>query len=174
MILKLMRRKKSFYYKIQNFTSVSGMLYRMKQNAVGLASICILSTGVLLMISSAVSLNMGIEDAVKTQYPYDVNVGFYGYSYEEAEEAQKFMRSEAEKSGIPVKSVESEISLSAVGFFDGHHYTFDYGGEKLKKLKEQEIMELVVIPEEYYQIRMGKRYSWKTEPYLSGEPKERV
>ena len=71
------------------------------------------------MISSAVSLNMGIEDAVKSQYPYDVNVGFYGYSYEEAEEAQKFMRSEAEKSGIPVKSVESEISLSAVGFSTG-------------------------------------------------------
>lgn len=159
MILKLMRRKKSFYYKIQNFTSVSGMLYRMKQNAVGLASICILSTGVLLMISSAVSLNMGIEDAVKSQYPYDVNVGFYGYSYEEAEEAQKFMRSEAEKSGIPVKSVESEISLSAVGFFDGHHYTFDYGGEKLKKLKEQEIMELVVIPEKYYQSPDGEKIS---------------
>ena len=156
MILKLMRRKKSFYYKIQNFTSVSGMLYRMKQNAVGLASICILSTGVLLMISSAVSLNMGIEDAVKSQYPYDVNVGFYGYSYEEAEEAQKFMRSEAEKSGIPVKSVESEIILSMVGFFDGHHYTFD---SDMEKVKEQDVMELVVIPEEYYQSPDGEKVS---------------
>lgn len=156
MILKLMRRKKNFYYKIQNFTSVSGMLYRMKQNAVGLASICILSTGVLLMISSAVSLNMGIEDAVKSQYPYDVNVGFYGYSYEEAEEAQKFMRSEAEKSGIPVKSVESEIILSMVGFFDGHHYTFD---SDMEKVKEQDVMELVVIPEEYYQSPDGEKVS---------------
>ena len=156
MILKLMRRKKSFYYKIQNFTSVSGMLYRMKQNAVGLASICILSTGVLLMISSAVSLNMGIKDAVKSQYPYDVNVGFYGYSYEEAEEAQKFMRSEAEKSGIPVKSVESEIILSMVGFFDGHHYTFD---SDMEKVKEQDVMELVVIPEEYYQSPDGEKVS---------------
>ena len=156
MILKLMRRKKSFYYKIQNFTSVSGMLYRMKQNAVGLASICILSTGVLLMISSAVSLNMGIEDAVKSQYPYDVNVGFYGYSYEEAEEAQKFIRSEAEKSGIPVKSVESEIILSMVGFFDGHHYTFD---SDMEKVKEQDVMELVVIPEEYYQSPDGEKIS---------------
>ena len=128
----------------------------MKQNAVGLASICILSTGVLLMISSAVSLNMGIEDAVKSQYPYDVNVGFYGYSYEEAEEAQKFMRSEAEKSGIPVKSVESEIILSMVGFFDGHHYTFD---SDMEKVKEQDVMELVVIPEEYYQSPDGEKVS---------------
>lgn len=131
----------------------------MKQNAVGLASICILSTGVLLMISAAVSLNMGIEDAVKSQYPYDVNVGFYGYSYEEAEEAQKFMKSEVEKNGIPVKSVKSEIYLSAVGLFDGHHYNFDYGGEKLNNLEEQEIMELVVIPEEYYQSPDGEKIS---------------
>ena len=50
-ILKFLRRRKSFYYKTGNFISISGMLYRMKQNAVGLASICILSTGVLLMIS---------------------------------------------------------------------------------------------------------------------------
>ncbi len=157
-VLKLMRKKKSFYYKIQNFTSISGMIYRMKQNAAGLASICILSTGVLLMISTTVSLNMGIEDAVKTQYPYDVNVGFYGYSYEEAEEAQKFMRSEAEKSGISVKSMDSEIILSAVGFFDGHDYTFDAGKAKVK---EQDIMELVVIPEEYYQSPEGEMISLK-------------
>ena len=66
-------------------------------------------------------------------------IGFYSIciramrepSYEEAEEAQKFMRSEAEKSGIPVKSVESEIILSMVGFFDGHHYTFDSDMEKV-------------------------------------------
>ena len=157
-VLKLMRKKKSFYYKIQNFTSVSGMIYRMKQNAAGLASICILSTGVLLMISTTVSLNMGIEDTVKTQYPYDVNVGFYGYSYEEAKEAQKFMRSEAEKSGISVKSMDSEIILSAVGFFNGHHYTFDAGKAKVK---EQDIMELVVIPEEYYQSPEGEMISLK-------------
>lgn len=155
-VLKLMRKKKSFYYRIQNFTSVSGMIYRMKQNAAGLASICILSTGVLLMISTTVSLNMGIEDTVKTQYPYDVNVGFYGYSYEEAKEAQNFMRSEAEKSGISVKSMDSKIILSVVGFFDGHHYTFDAGKAKVK---ETDIMELVVIPEEYYQSPGGEKLS---------------
>lgn len=155
-VLKLMRRKKSFYYKIQNFTSVSGMIYRMKQNAAGLASICILSTGVLLMLSATVSLNMGIEDTVKMQYPYDVNVGFYGYSYKEAKEAQEFMRSEAEQSGISVKSMDSKIILSAVGFFDGHNYTFDAGKAKVK---EQDIMELVVIPEEYYQSPESEKLS---------------
>ncbi len=50
-ILKLLRKNKKFYHKTGDFISVSGMIYRMKQNAAGLASICILSTGVLLLLS---------------------------------------------------------------------------------------------------------------------------
>lgn len=57
-VLKIMRWKKSFYYKTKNFTAISGMLYRMRQNAVGLASICILSTGVLLMLSATTCLSI--------------------------------------------------------------------------------------------------------------------
>ena len=49
--LKMLRNKKSYYYKTRHFTAVSGMIYRMKQNAVGLANICILSTMVLVMVS---------------------------------------------------------------------------------------------------------------------------
>lgn len=54
--LKMLRNKKSYYYKTRHFTAVSGMIYRMKQNAVGLANICILSTMVLVMVSMTVSL----------------------------------------------------------------------------------------------------------------------
>ena len=60
-ILKFLRCRKSFYYRTGNFISISGMLYRMKQNAIGLASICILSTGVLLMISMTVSIYFGMN-----------------------------------------------------------------------------------------------------------------
>ena len=73
-VLKLLRKSKRFYYQPRHFTAVSGMLYRMKQNAVGLANICILSTMVLVMISSTVSLFCGIDDVVKAQYPRDVTV----------------------------------------------------------------------------------------------------
>lgn len=65
-ILKLLRRRKRFYYKIRNFTGVSGMIYRMKQNAVGLGSVCILSTGVLLAISTTVCLYAGIGEDRKS------------------------------------------------------------------------------------------------------------
>ena len=73
-ILKLLKRNKSYYYKTGHFTAVSGLLYRMKRNAVGLASVCILSTMVLVMISSTTSLYIGIEDVIEKQHPSDVRI----------------------------------------------------------------------------------------------------
>lgn len=80
--LKLLRSSKSYYYRTGHFISVSGMIYRMKQNAVGLANICILSTMVLVMISATSSLMIGIDDVVNSRYPYD----FVVYSREDTEE----------------------------------------------------------------------------------------
>jgi len=77
-VLKAMRRNKRFYYRTKNFTSVSGMLYRMKKNAVGLANICILSTMVLVMISTTVSLYIGIDDTVNSIHPAEVQMTMYG------------------------------------------------------------------------------------------------
>ena len=72
--LKSLRKNKRYYYKTKHFTAVSGMIYRMKQNAVGLANICILSTMVLIMISSTSSLVVGMNDLVKTRYPNDITI----------------------------------------------------------------------------------------------------
>ena len=68
--LKLLKKNKKYYYKTKHFTSVSGMIYRMKQNAVGLANICILSTMVLVMISTTSSFMAGMDDILKTRFPY--------------------------------------------------------------------------------------------------------
>lgn len=73
-ILKLLRKNKGYYYKPAHFTTVSGMIYRMKQNAAGLASICILSTAVLVMISTTVSMYVGSEDLLRTRYPEEIEV----------------------------------------------------------------------------------------------------
>ena len=70
-VLKALRRKKNFYYKANHFTAVSGMIYRMKQNAAGLANICILSTIVLVLVSSTVSLYAGMEDILDQRFPCD-------------------------------------------------------------------------------------------------------
>ncbi len=73
-LLKILRKNKGFYYKTKHFTSISSMIYRMKQNAVGLANICILSTMVLVILSTTVSLIVGVNDIINTRYPYDMAV----------------------------------------------------------------------------------------------------
>lgn len=73
-ILKLMRRSKRFYYKANHFISVSGMMYRMKQNAAGLASICVLSTGVLIIISTTICMYLGTEASIRVRYPRNIYV----------------------------------------------------------------------------------------------------
>lgn len=73
-LLKLLRKNKGFYYKTSHFISVSGMIYRMKQNAVGLANICVLSTMVLVMVSTTSSLVIGMQDTINTISPYDYSI----------------------------------------------------------------------------------------------------
>lgn len=75
-LLKSLRKNKRFYYRTKHFVSVSGMIYRMKQNAVGLANICVLSTMVLVMVSSTTSLMVGMEDIIRERYPMDITVYF--------------------------------------------------------------------------------------------------
>lgn len=73
-ILKALRANRRFYYQTTHFTSISGLLYRMKQNAAGLATICILSTMVLVTVSTTVCLYAGVEDALRTRYAHDISV----------------------------------------------------------------------------------------------------
>lgn len=73
-VLKALRRNKRYYYKAKHFISVSGMLYRMKRNAVGLANICILCTMVMVMVSGTLSLYLGSEEQVNVHCPADVVV----------------------------------------------------------------------------------------------------
>lgn len=71
---RILQRKKSYYYKPNHFVSVSSMTYRMRRNGAGLASICVLATMVLVMLSSTASLYFGAEDAIVSRYPRDINI----------------------------------------------------------------------------------------------------
>ena len=74
---RLLQKNRRYYYKPSHFVSVSSMAYRMKRNGAGLASICILATMVLVMISSSACLYFGEEDAIEERYPRDINLTFY-------------------------------------------------------------------------------------------------
>lgn len=99
-LLKLLRKQKKFYYKPNHFVSVSGMIYRMKQNAVGLANICILSTIVLVMISSTVSLYVGVDDVMAYRYPNDYQMTLYEASQEKIDKANKLIEEELDRGGL--------------------------------------------------------------------------
>ena len=74
---KIMQKKKGYYYKTNHFVSLSSMIYRMKRNGAGLASICILSTMVLVMVSSTTSLYLSMEHGLYLRYPKSVQIEMY-------------------------------------------------------------------------------------------------
>ena len=117
-ILKFLRRRKSFYYKTGNFISISGMLHRMKQNAIGLASICILSTGVLLMISMKVSIYFGMNDIMINRYPYDTDISITGVSEEECQTAIETFEKAISDNKFPVDKKAEEIYLTIISHID--------------------------------------------------------
>ena len=117
-ILKFLRRRKSFYYKTGNFISISGMLHRMKQNAIGLASICILSTGVLLMISMTVSIYFGMNDIMINRYPYDTDISITGVSEEECQTAIETFEKAISDNKFPVDKKAEEIYLTIISHID--------------------------------------------------------
>ena len=74
MLCRILQKNKRYYYRKNHFVSVSSMVYRMKRNGAGLASICVLSTMVLVMILGAGSLYFGAEDSLRARYPKEINV----------------------------------------------------------------------------------------------------
>lgn len=111
-LLKIMRKNKTYFYKTKHFISVSGMIYRMKQNAVGLANICILSTMVLVMVSGTISLYLGIDDIISTQYPRDIAIAGYGSLTDGQKSDLKGMfQQAAEESGQSVEGMVEYTTL---------------------------------------------------------------
>lgn len=104
-ILKLLRKNKSYYYKTRHFTSVSGMIYRMKQNAAGLASICVLSTMVLVMVSTTVSLYAGMEDLVRSRYPRNITVDGKNVSKQQTDEIDRIIEKGINNSGASCENL---------------------------------------------------------------------
>ena len=111
-LLKLLRNNKKFYYNKRHFMAVSGMLYRMKQNAAGLASICILSTMVLVVISTTVSMYVGIQDELMARYPNDVCVTVdYNSVIDKSSEIEKAIFDEIDSAEVKNKKGFSYLSV---------------------------------------------------------------
>lgn len=124
-LCKLLKKNKKYYYKTEHFVSVSSMAYRMKRNGASLASICILSTMVLVMISSTLCLYAGKEDSMHRRYPRDIIIETYStdgmYTEPVHDAAQKVL----DEHGLNAQDLLYYQYLSVTGLLDGSVISFD-------------------------------------------------
>ena len=142
-VLKLMKNNKTFYYKPKNFISVSGLLYRMKRNAVGLANICILSTMVLVTMGTTSALYAGSEDAYNTRFPRDIIINGYRSTEGKLAEIEKNVKKATQDAGVETKDLVSYNMLNVVGRLNGTEISYETGNVgSLDKLRTVVVIEL--------------------------------
>lgn len=152
-LLKMLRSNKKFYYQTRHFTAVSGMLYRMKQNAVGLANICILSTMVLVMISTTVSMYAGLNDELANRYDGDVSINVSYPSLPDQEERQAVRKALADcikEQGHIITGQSAYADFYSIVNLNGNtiEVVTDPGATKMRWLR--------VFTREDYEAMLGK------------------
>lgn len=148
-LLKFLRRNKSFYYNKKNFIAVSSMFYRMKQNAVGLASICILSTMVLVMVSTTFSLYIGVQDALDTRYPSDLELQLYNPLLDEGDHLKALIVEYMKDNNIQVEKLVSYTELPMMLVNDGNSFMFREEGQAYEALNSSVS---IMTYQDYYNI----------------------
>ncbi len=153
-LLKILRKNRKYYYRTRHFVSVSGMIYRMKQNAVGLANICVLSTMVLVMVSTTTSLMIGMEDVVRERYPADIMVYFKGDAPQGNQAYIEAIRALQRERGLAVKN---EMAYLYLGLSASNEYKYEESHEIGVTSALDYMDELFLITLEDYNAVMKER-----------------
>ena len=157
-LCRSLQRNKRYYYQPQHFVSVSSMAYRMKRNGAGLASVCILATMVLVMISSTTCLYVGQEKAVGSRYPHDLAVTVYGgeHPLDEAEVAglREGVESTIFNFGGKVSNVAEYREVSISGLLDGGDIRIDSTGASVTD--STHAIQIHFLPLEDYNAATGQ------------------
>ena len=142
-VLKIMKNNKNFYYKPKNFISVSGLLYRMKRNAVGLANICILSTMVLVTMGSTSALYAGMEKSYNERFPRQIMIDGYTSTSDKLKEIENNAKLSAKEAGTEVEDMVSYNSLPMVGRLVEDKFNFESNvGVDLSNVKMIVVLQL--------------------------------
>ncbi len=153
-LLKILRKNKAYYYRTRHFVSVSGMIYRMKQNAVGLANICILSTMVLVMVSTTTSLMIGMEDVVRERYPADIMIYFRENTPQGNQAGIETVRAFCRDRGV---TVTDETAYVYLGISGSQEYQYEEANEAEVSPTVDSMDELFFITLDDYNAVMGER-----------------
>ncbi|MDO5411734.1 MAG: FtsX-like permease family protein [Lachnospiraceae bacterium] len=159
---RLLQKNKKFYYKTNHFISVSSMVYRMKQNGAGLASICILSTMVLVTLSSTVCLFIGTEDSLQKRYPRDIVAETYSLEEKYTDAVHKSIEATLEKAGEKPENMLYYRYLASAAFFKGDEVTLN--AEDFDS--DSSLGEIFLLPLEDYNRVTGKKETLKDDEVL--------
>ena len=117
--LKILKRRKPYYYQTRHFITVSGMMYRMKQNAVGLANICIMSTIVIVLVSVTVSLYAGMENVIMTRFPSELYVEVSDSAQQQEEVLETILSEETKRGGVEREQILAYHNVNLPSILDG-------------------------------------------------------
>lgn len=165
-VLKLLKKKEHYYYNKKHMASVSGLLYRMKQNAVGLASIAILATGVLVMLSTTVCLYSQMENTLKTTYSYHYYVSAEYYDENNIRNAissdvvKSIVEEAAEKHHLEIKQIDTQDFLDVSYLYRDGELISDLSGAKAAG-NLSELCTVTFITEETYKNLGGDALNLK-------------
>ena len=156
-LCKLLQKNKIYYYKTNHFISVSQMAYRMKRNGAGLASICILSTMVLVTLSSTACLYIGEEDMLRDRYQRDVAVNCFTIDESVSTITKGAADSVLQKYGETPENPLDYRYLAISGVFRGDAVTVDSSrAEELFGSGEYDLRQMYLIPVSDYNRLSGE------------------
>lgn len=157
-LCRALQKNPRYYYRPSHFVSVSSMAYRMKRNGAGLASICVLATMVLVMLSSTTCLYFGQEDAVNARYPHDIAVTVYGDEHlmdkTELEELRRGVESAVFNFGGEASNVAEYREVSLSGLLDGGNLIVDAAGAYA--MDSTHVIQVHFVPLEEYNAVTGQ------------------
>ena len=157
-LCRMLRRNKRYYYQTRHFISVSAMAYRMKRNGAGMATICILCTMVLVILTSTVCLYGGTDSMVDAICPQDINLTI-GLEARDSEEnwkrldaMQQMALDVTEEMGLTPENITSQRALVATGKVQNGDYGIITDADSLKA----NVLELTVYPLSVYEQTTGE------------------
>ena len=162
-ICRILQRKKGYYYKTNHFVSVSSMVYRMKRNGAGLASICILCTMVLVMVSSTVCLYIGAEDSLRARYPRNINMDVLtsqpaGLDAEIVAQVKDVSSQAVSDQGLTTENILDYRVAAFAGYVQGDRVLVDSAQINSASLSDISVMyQVFVVPLEDYNRLMGQK-----------------
>lgn len=168
-VLKLLRKNKKFYYQSKHFTAVSGMLYRMKQNAAGLANICILSTMVLVLVSTSVSMYLGSEDMLYVRYPKEVSVETFDADEDKERKLENIISETAEAHRVKVTDKTITHYGAGTAIKEGENIRLTSTGN----YSDDSACEFYMIAQEDYNQMTGENINLKENEVILYTTKEK-